>query len=170
MRTKLETSRLVLRPYGPGDLEHVAALYGDPDVTAYTKLGRRGRAQCRTILDGYVRDWETHGFGMFAVFPKPPGAFAGECGLFVLGPGGDAALRYAIHKDHWGQGLTGEALEAVLSWAFGEVGLPRIVSVVQVRNRASIRVMEKLGFQVERTGHDTDADADVLFYALEREA
>lgn len=167
--TTLETSRLILRPYGPGDVDDVAALYGDPDVTAYTKLGQRDRAQSAALLDDYMRDWQTLGFGMFALFLKPAGAYAGECGLFVLEPGG-AALRYAIHKGHWGQGLTREALEPVLAWAFGEVGLTRIVSVVQVRNRASNRVMEKLGFRVERTDRDADADADVLIYALERES
>ena len=42
---ELETQRLRLRPYRRDDIDRLAGLYADPDVTAFTKLGRLTRAE-----------------------------------------------------------------------------------------------------------------------------
>ena len=104
---ELETPRLRLRAYRGEDLDLLAALYADPDVTAFTKLGSLTRAQAEATLDGYLTAWRDRAFGMRAVFLKASDAFAGECGFFVLERSGELALRYAFHKRFWGQGLAG---------------------------------------------------------------
>ena len=76
------------------------------------------------------------------------------------------ALRYALRESFWGQGLTTEAAAAVLDDAFRRGGLDRVVSIVQRRNPASGRVMEKLGFTLERTAWD--GDNEIQIHALER--
>lgn len=159
----LETERLRMRPYAPADLDLMAPLYADPDVTAFTKLGRRSRAQAEAILDGYVEAWQTRDFGMRALFRKRDGVFVGECGLFLLS-GGEAALRYAVTRDHWGEGFTTEATAATLADAFDRVGLARVLSVVQAPNTASHRVMDKLGLTVAR--RDRDGDTPLLIYEM----
>jgi ribosomal-protein-alanine N-acetyltransferase len=147
---ELETPRLRLRAYTREDLDLLAALYADPDVTAFTKLGSLTRAEAAATLDGYLTDWRVGVFGMCAVFLKAGGEFAGECGFFVLERTGELALRYALHKRFWGQGLASEAAQGVIDHAFRRLGLARIVSFVEARNEASHRVMQKLGFTVER--------------------
>lgn len=146
----LVTSRLVLRPVMAEDLDDLVRLYGDPQVTAFTKLGRRDRAETIRILAGYRDTWRRQDYGMRAVLAKADGRFFGECGLFgaesrAVEIAGEAALRYAFFSDHWGQGLASEAARAVLVDGFARAGLERIVSIAQVRNPASVRVMEKLG-------------------------
>jgi len=128
----------------------LAALYADPEVTAFTKLGSLTRAEAEATLDGYLADWRNRDFGMCAAFLKAPGEFAGECGFFVLERSGELALRYAFHKRFWGQGLAGEAAQGVIDHGFGRLGLERIVSFVEAPNQASHRVMQKLGLSVER--------------------
>ncbi len=146
----LETSRLILRPVTGGDLDDLVRLYGDPQVTAFTKLGRRDPDETAAILAGYREFWRRQGYGMHLVVAKADGRFLGECGLFgaesrAVEVAGEAALRYALFSAHWGQGLAGEAAGAVLRDGFDRAGLERIVSIAQRRNPASIRVMEKLG-------------------------
>jgi RimJ/RimL family protein N-acetyltransferase len=147
---ELETSRLRLRAYSREDLDLLAALYADPEVTAFTKLGSLSRAAAEATLDGYLADWRERVFGMCAVFLKARGEFAGECGFFVLERSGELALRYAFHKRFWGQGLASEAAHGVIDHAFRRLGIECIVSFVEAPNKASHRVMQKLGLCVER--------------------
>ena len=57
----LRTARLSLRPVGVDDVDLLAGLYGDSQVTAFTKLGRRGRSQTRDIVAGYLDTWRLRG-------------------------------------------------------------------------------------------------------------
>ena len=148
--TELETQRLRLRPYRCDDIDRLAALYADPDVTAFTKLGRLTRAQAEATLEDYLATWRGQDFGVHAALLKSSGEFAGECGLFVSERGDDLALRYAFHKRHWGQGLATEAARAVIDDAFDRLALTRLLSFVEGPNEASHRVVKKLGFNLER--------------------
>lgn len=147
---ELETPRLYLRAYRPEDIDLLAALYADAEVTAFTKLGALTRAQAEATLEGYLADWRDQAFGMCAVFLRADGAFVGECGFFVLERTGELALRYALHKRYWGQGLASEAARAVVDHAFRRLNFARVVSFVEAKNQASHRVMRKLGFALER--------------------
>lgn len=166
----LETERLWLRPYEKGDRDLIVALYGDAEVTAFTKLGQRTAVETERILAGYLAAWRRHGLGMRAMFLKsaqaPGRTFVGEFGLFAHGEAGGMALRYALAKDYWGQGLATEAARATLDDAFGAKGLESVLSVVQTRNQASVRIMEKLGFQAQRRA--LDGEAEIVFYSLSR--
>ena len=63
-------------------------------------------------------------------------------------PGG--TVGFWIGKPFWGSGYAGEALAAVVDYAFDELGLPRVEASARPENRASIRVQEKLGFRLRR--------------------
>lgn len=52
---------------------------------------------------------------------------------------------------YWGLGLAFESVKMVLCHAFDTMALPRIVSETQQANRASRRLLEKLGMQMTRT-------------------
>lgn len=151
--SELETPRLRLRPYRREDLGRLAALYADPEVTAFTKLGALTRLQAEATLEGYLADWRERNFGMCAAFLKAGGAFAGECGFFVPERSGGFALRYAFHKRYWGRGLASEAARCVVDHAFRRLDFTRVDSFVEAPNAASHRVMRKLGFAVERIEH-----------------
>ena len=70
--------------------------------------------------------------------------------LFRLDEGSARAeLGYALGRAHWGRGLMHEALGALLERAFGAMALRRIEAEVDVRNAASARVLQRLGFSRE---------------------
>ena len=67
----------------------------------------------------------------------------------------EAEIHYAFDEPYWGRGIATEACRAVLSWAFSRFPeLARVLSSAVTENRASTRVMEKLG--MEREGEYTE--------------
>ena len=165
---RLETPRLTLRPYRAEDLDNLAGLYGDPEVSRFTKLGRLDRAQSQATLDGYLEHWRDKGYGIYAVHLKENGAFAGEGGFFTLQDWNETALRYALHKRHWGGGLATELAGALIGHAFATLGFARLVSVVERDNAASHHIMAKLGLTLERRVRVPKTE--ICVYALSRAA
>jgi ribosomal-protein-alanine N-acetyltransferase len=140
----LETERLILRPYREDDLDDLATLLADPDVTRFLSYSRpRSREETAEKLHNILQHWRRHGFGIFVLLDRADGRFAGHCGV------ADAELAYCLVKRSWGRGLATEAVRAVLRHAFERVGLPRVVGVAMAENVASQRVMAKSGMTLQ---------------------
>ncbi len=52
----------------------------------------------------------------------------------------------ALHPKSWGQGLAGKALDALIRYARGSLGLSRLVAAVDQPNARSHRLMKRCGF------------------------
>ena len=62
---------------------------------------------------------------------------------------------WRIAYEHWDKGIATEGARAALDAAFGELGLPEVVSFTVKGNTRSRRVMERLGMR-----HDPREDFD----------
>lgn len=87
----------------------------------------------------------------WVIEPTSVGESVGSIGVFDI----DSDRQYGemgtvIHRDYWNQGLVTQAGRLVLDYAFGELGLKKIAADCLVENAASRRVLEKLGFTLER--------------------
>jgi len=60
-----------------------------------------------------------------------------------------AILGYWLGKKYWGQGIMTEAVNLILQHAFKKMNLKRIQASVMRPNQASMKVLEKCGFQHE---------------------
>ncbi len=67
----------------------------------------------------------------------------------VRGPLQACHLGYGVAAQAQGQGLMYEALQAGLAWAFGELGLHRVMANHLPRNERSARLLARLGFERE---------------------
>lgn len=65
---------------------------------------------------------------------------------------GEAVLAFYLARPFWGRGLATEAGRAFVDCGFRVLKLARIVAGMNAKNAASIRVVEKLGFQWLRSG------------------
>jgi len=164
----LDTPRLFLRPLCTDDLDGLCAIYGDVEVMRYVGKGARTRDETRESLLRMVGHWQRHGFGMWAVIEKDENRLIGRCGLCFLDNTLEVELGYTLARAAWGKGLATEAAHACLRHGFGVLGLDRIVAVARPANRASRRVMEKVGMRFEKNGHFYSAD--VVYYAISRRA
>ena len=61
------------------------------------------------------------------------------------------SIGYMILTPFWSQGIGTEAVRKICGMAFQELALERIIGEVFPENLASARVLEKNGFQLERT-------------------
>lgn len=142
--------------------------------------GQKVRIEEIGYITGFIKPWDEFGFGVWAVCIgdielATAGDFIGYCGFIpeqIEGAGPE--LAYAMEKSMWGMGLATEAVMASLDWIFIKPEISRVYAVTDKENRASRRVMEKVGMT-----HDKDVDlyhsvADgeglLPFYAIEREA
>jgi len=83
-----------------------------------------------------------------AVIHQRDQRFVGWCGLDHLDPAkANPVLFYLLQPGYWGQGLATEAAAALLSYAFGELGLAQVDGGAASENSASKRVMEKIGMR-----------------------
>ncbi|MGA5320952.1 GNAT family N-acetyltransferase [Streptomyces seoulensis] len=155
----LETPRLILRRWREEDIAPMAAVHADPVVMRWIRDGGvRDEEQTRRGVRAWESEWESEGFGLFAVEIRSTGELAGFTGLSVPGylpellPAVEVGWR--LGRSHWGQGLATEAATAAIRFGFEERGLKRIVSIAQVGNDASERIMTKLGMRpVRETAH-----------------
>ncbi|MCI0546825.1 MAG: GNAT family N-acetyltransferase [Candidatus Rokubacteria bacterium] len=145
----IDTPRLRLRPFAPADAAAHERLYADPEVTRYLArgpfLGAQIVERSRSALSRFAAHWERHGFGVWAVIDRATSEIIGQCGLNTLTEIPEVEVLYALARPAWGRGLAREAAGAALADGFGRVGLQRIVGLVHPDNRASQRVLEKLG-------------------------
>jgi RimJ/RimL family protein N-acetyltransferase len=154
----LETERLLLRPWRPAaDLDALAAINADPEVMRWVTPNRPlGREETAAQLERFVRHWDEHGFGLWALQPREDAAGCiGFAGLAVPAflpevlPAVEVGWRLA--GGWWGRGLATEAARASVEHGFDALGLRTIVSIIDPGNVRSLRVAAKLGM---RPGQD----------------
>jgi RimJ/RimL family protein N-acetyltransferase len=84
-----------------------------------------------------------------------------------------AEIGYWLGEDYWGRGIVTEAVRRVTDWAFENFDLCRIFAHVFAWNPASMRVLEKAGYEYEgRLRQSVTKDGqtiDQVIYAIIRE-
>jgi ribosomal-protein-alanine N-acetyltransferase len=147
----IETERLLIRTWMPGDAAKVERMYGDPEVMRYIGAGGPWTPdRTRELIGVMIERYERTGIGVWPVVLKESGDVIGACGLQPLPNSSDVEVGYLFDKPNWGQGYAPEAAAAVLDWGFNQHGLQRIVAVVSPENPRSIGVVYKLGMRFER--------------------
>jgi [ribosomal protein S5]-alanine N-acetyltransferase len=147
----VETERLRGERISPAHHEVLCALLGDPRVGA-TLGGVRTAKQVGESLARSDAHWERHGFGLWAFRERRTGAFVGRGGLLRSRVDGrdEIEVAWAVMADRWNEGFATELGACAVGVAFERLALPDVVAFTLHDNRASIRVMDKLGFVYEK--------------------
>ncbi|MBP1576411.1 MAG: GNAT family N-acetyltransferase [Oscillospiraceae bacterium] len=150
---RLETERLMLRPWQKEDADDLFRYASDPMVGPSAGwLPHQNREESRRIIETVLSAEET-----YALVFKQTGEVIGSVGIMLPGRGnlpmekGEAELGYWIGKPFWGQGLVPEAVQVLLSRCFSGLGCQKVYIVYFSGNHKSKRVSEKCGFLFERT-------------------
>ena len=159
----LETARLTLRRLVPDDLDALYALYRDPEMRLYfppegaspdrTLTYEETREELEWFLNGHPRHPE---LGLWATILKESGAFIGRCGLLPWAIDGqdEVEVAYMIDKRYWRRGLATEAARGIRDYAFDQLGLTRLICMIDDQNAASIGVATAIGMTFEREAAD----------------
>ena len=162
-----DTARLRLRKFTLDDLDELARMRGDAAVAKFLGDGTpHTRAMVEQRLRFYLKCYATHGYGMCATLLQATGEFIGWSGLQPRREIDATEIGYGFDQPFWGQGFATEVAAAWLEYGFNELKLKRIVAVALPENRASRRVMEKLGMRYE--GNVIASTYECACYALTR--
>jgi ribosomal-protein-alanine N-acetyltransferase len=169
----LLTSRLRLRRLGAADEADLIALNSDPEVMRYvgSPAGVQSPAETATRARGRIDEAERgtlEPLGLWRVEDRRDGTFYGLTALLRMPDGENVELAYRLVRAAWGQGIATEAAGALTGHALEALALPRLVAVTYPENRASQRVLDKLGF--ERRGLTEYKGVQTTFHVLTREA
>lgn len=174
-----ETERVILRRWAEGDVEAWLEHLNTPEATAHLG-GVRTPEQVAEKFERMARGWEENGFSFLALVLRDGGLFLGTVGISRIET--DAAptelqravqVGWQLRADYWGQGYAVEAAQAVMDFGFERPGVDSIYSQTSHANRASWRVMEKLGMH-RRADLDYDdpnypaQDNPTIIYAVTR--
>jgi ribosomal-protein-alanine N-acetyltransferase len=158
-RKILETNRLLLRRLIPDDLDALYALYRDPEMRRYFPV--EGASPDKTLTYEETREeleWFLNGhpqrpeLGLWATLLKANGAFIGRCGLlpWTIDGQDEVEVAFMIDKRYWRQGLGAEAARGIRDYAFEQLGLSRLICMIDPENAGSIGVATAIGMTFEK--------------------
>lgn len=172
----LETPRLILRRFTPGDAPHMLRNWaGDGEVTKFlTWPAHTSEAVSLNYIESMLAEYGDPTFYNWAIVPKSLGAPVGAISVVRRNDDAESVhIGYCIGRPWWGRGITSEALAEVIRFFFEEVGVGRIDSRHDPRNPGSGKVMEKCGLTFEGTLRRSDRNnqgiCDAAWYAILRE-
>ena len=152
---KLETKRLILRPWKEDDAEHLYRYAKDPAVGPIAgwpphKSVEESLSVIREVLNGEE---------CYAICRKEDGEAIGSIELKLKGKtdmtdrDDECELGYWLGRPFWGNGYMSEAAREVIRHGFEDLGMRAIWCGYYDGNEKSRRVQEKCGFSHFRTTH-----------------
>ncbi len=171
---RIETDRLILRPWKESDLQDFYEYAKIPGVGEMAGWEHHASiAISEKILHAFITERKT-----FALELKQNKKVIGSLGLEPRDWNGgfDSQLRgreigYVLSKDYWGRGLMVEAVKAVADYCFSELDYDYLTCGHFLKNHQSQRVIEKCGFRyIQETVHKTrmGTQEQTKMYILEK--
>lgn len=145
----LTTKRLILREFETTDAEAMFRLNSNEEVLKYTGDKQfESIEKAKQFFKNYP-DYEENGFGRWAVISKETRETLGWCGL-KKHPDNSVDVGFRFFQNQWNKGFATEAGQACLEYGFQVLELPQIVANADKENKASIRVLEKIGMTFDK--------------------
>lgn len=170
----ITTPRVVLRWISEDDIDSLYEIFSSPQVMRYWSSAPLPDREAAADLQREIAEGnESETMLKWGLALRDSDTVIGTTTLFNLSlDNGRAELGYAMAHAHWGKGYMNEALTALVSHAFEVMELRRLEADVDPRNAASIRTLERLGFQREgflrERWHVNGEIQDAFFYGLLR--
>ncbi|AGK99437.1 acetyltransferase, ribosomal protein N-acetylase [Clostridium pasteurianum BC1] len=175
---KIETSRLIIRPYMEDDLIDCFRLMQDKELFKYLDMDvmsfEEYKGLFNWLIDSYNKGFDEDFKYSFNITLKESGAHIGWCGVGVSNCLPHyKEIYYLIGRDHWGKGYAKEATVALLEYSFNTIGLNEIAALCKLENIASKKVIENMGlkyrYMVEGLPEELDFYNGEPFFSLTKD-
>jgi RimJ/RimL family protein N-acetyltransferase len=165
---ELQTERLLMRGLRNEDLDALAEISADPEVTKWVgdPKGLTREETWRRIAY-FVGHWELRGFGQWALIERDSGQLVGRAGLLQPEAWPGLEVGWLVGRAFWGRGYAPEAGRASMDWARDALGADHIISLIEDLNERSARVAEKLGMIVEGRTRIVDGKFEVRIFGTD---
>ena len=170
----INTSRLSLRSISAADVDDFYEIYSNPEVMRYWSTPPLPNREAASKLMGEIHEgFKRRELLKWGIALGTDDTLIGSVTLFHPDfTHRRAEIGYALGRPYWGMGYMQETLKAVLTHAFEDLNFHRIEADVDPRNAASVKTLERLGFQREgylRERWQVNGEIqDALFYGLIR--
>jgi ribosomal-protein-alanine N-acetyltransferase len=149
---RIETSRLIIRPYKEDDMMECFQLMQDKELFKYLDMDvmsiEEYKGLFNWIIDSYNTGIDEDFKYSFAITLKENGIHVGWCGIGGIEYNHSAKeIYYLIGKSYWGNGYAREAAKALLDYGFNIIGLNEIVAICKPDNIGSRKVIENMGLK-----------------------
>lgn len=164
---EIETHRLILRKFQLEDVQQLAPILANPQVMKFSPTGILSFPETQAKIQGFVASYKQYGFGKWAITFKETNQLIGYCGIAIeqIDNKNEREIGYRLNPNFWGHGLATEAASAAIKYGFEQLTFPYILGIVERENKASVRVIEKLGMQYKRKTIFSGVEMDV--YSVE---
>jgi RimJ/RimL family protein N-acetyltransferase len=151
MAQRLETDRLILRPWTADDAGAALHAYGDEEVARWLAPAMdrvRDQEAMRVVLQQWIAEdvRMLTPAGRWAVQLRNDGRFIGGATLLPLPPDDEYEIGWQLQRDEWGNGYATEIGIALARWAFQQ-GLEQVIAVVRPANTRAIATLGRIGME-----------------------
>ncbi len=163
----IETERLALRTWMPGDAEAAYAIYGDSEAMRFVPGGAVAHDAIPAWIEALMHSSEGAEAGVWPAILKSERRIVGAFGI-APSPWGDTELSWMLARGDWGHGYATEAVRAVIGYAFSQLHVRRIYAAVDLADARSVALAYRAGMRFDRVVRARHRD--VLRYAIEADA
>ena len=172
MNIRIETERLIMRPFHENDVERLFLLDSNPEVMKYIGIKPLTKIeQSAEVIKMIQKQYAENGIGRLAVIEKKSNLLIGWSFLKYLteeinGIKNVYDLGYRFLPKFWGKGYAAESAKASIEYGFKEMNLDKICAHAHSENEASIYTLKKLGFVEKETFIDDLDGAKCYWYEI----
>jgi RimJ/RimL family protein N-acetyltransferase len=160
-----KTERLILEPIGPEHADEVWTLHQDELIASWW-CAAWSKTEATRFCEHCAQGWKRDGVSKWIAHNRDTGALVGRGGLSRMAAHGDETnqiqalltdpswaqdrleIGWALLSEFRGLGLATEIGREGLRFAFEVLGARSVISYTERHNRASRRVMERLGLNL----------------------
>ena len=167
----IETNRFILRKVDVKDELNIFNILSDKDVIEYLNMDMHNSIEdTRKLLNEYENGYEDGTKYPFAIIEKETNRLLGVF-LIKLDIYDDNCFEFTIYlnKDDWGKGIYTEILPYMVEFAFEDIKTENFRGFVMEKNKASISVLKKYGFKLEKIFEVPGIEGKILSFLKTRE-
>lgn len=161
-----DTRRMRVRRWRASDQADLLGLYSDPDVIRWVDDGQAlTPAEADAWMQVTQTNYETRGYGMFAIEDRENALTIGFGGIIHPGGQPDPEIKYAFYPHMWGRGLATEFVRGLLAYGIKAHKLQGFIATIAPQNTASRHVVLKAGLhQIQSRTEEDKSQTDVFVW------
>jgi RimJ/RimL family protein N-acetyltransferase len=166
MKKILETGRLILRQFELTDAKFIVELVNTPGWIEF--IGDRNiraeEAAINYLQNGPIKSYKENGFGLSLVELKN-GTPIGMCGILRRDTLESPDIGLSFLPAFMGMGYAFEIADATLNYAKTKLNVGPILAITLLKNKKSIRLLEKIGLKFKKTVYAPDKDEELMLFS-----
>ena len=165
MQNILHTERLLLREFTLDDAAFILSLVNTPSWLEF--IGDRNIHSIEDaeayLKNGPITSYKTNDYGLSAIVLKAIQTPVGMCGLVNRETTDYIDIGFALLPEYTGKGYAYEIAASTMDYAKNILGIEKVVAITNANNVSSIKLLNKLGLQFDKTVSLSVNDSALLF-------